>query len=104
MASMPAVEKPPRVGDPRKQQLRLRRFLFASMFSVLYLIVLGIFHTQGKIDRATLLQATGIVFGLIIGFTVLFRSGLNLRFPDPSLTGGGRGVSRGPFFFSRTPM
>jgi diguanylate cyclase (GGDEF)-like protein len=88
MASMPAVEKPPRVGDPRKQHLRLRRFLFASVFSVLYLIVLGIFHTQGKIDRATLLQATAIVFALIVGFTVVFRSGLNLRFPDPSLTGG----------------
>ena len=88
MASMPAVETPPRAVDPRKQQLRLRRFLFASVFSVLYLIVLGIFHTQGKVDRDTLLQATAIVVGLILGFTVVFRSGLNLRFPDPSLTGG----------------
>jgi len=88
MASMPAIETSPRAADPRKQQLRLRRFLFASMFSVLYLIVLGIFHTQGKIDRATLLQATAIVVGLILIFTVVFRSGLNLRFSDPSLTGG----------------
>ena len=88
MASMPAVENPPRAADPGKQQLRLRRFLFASMFSVLYLVVLGIFHTQGKVDRATLLQATAIVVGLILGFTVVFRSGLNLRFADPSLTGG----------------
>src|SRR6478672_2233336 len=87
MASMPAVETPPRAADPRKQQLRLRRFLFASAFSVLYLIVLGIFHTQGKIDRETLLQACAVVALLILVFCLLFRTGFNLRFPDPSLTG-----------------
>src|SRR4051812_49867941 len=88
MASMPAVENPPRAADPRRQQLRLRRLLFASIFSLLYLIVLGIFHTQGKVDRATLLQATAIGVGLILGFTVVFCSGPNLCFTDPSLTGG----------------
>jgi diguanylate cyclase (GGDEF)-like protein len=70
-----------------KQSLRLRRFLFASAFSVLYLIVLGIFHTQGKVDRETLLQACAVVALLILMFCLLFRTGFNLRFPDPSLTG-----------------
>ena len=51
-----------------KQNLRLRRFLFASAFSVLYLVVLFVFHTQDKVDRATLLQACVIVLVLILAF------------------------------------
>src|ERR1700723_13733 len=69
-----------------KQQLRLRRFLQASIFSVLYLIVLTIFYTQNKVDRATLFEAFAIVATVIFGFFVVFRMGLNLRFSDPSLT------------------
>lgn len=70
-----------------KQRLRLRRFLFASGFSIVYLVVLGLFHTQGLIDRPTLLGACAIVAGLIAGFCALFLTGFNLRFTDPSLTG-----------------
>jgi diguanylate cyclase len=69
-----------------KQQLRWRRFLQASIFSGLYLLVLTIFYTQEKVDRATLLEACAIVATLIIGFFVVFRLGLNLRSSDPSLT------------------
>ena len=76
----------PASGSGSKQALRLRRFLFASAFSVLYLIVLAAFHAQGEIDAATLLEACSIVALLIIAFCVMFVSGLNLRFPDPSLT------------------
>jgi signal transduction histidine kinase/CheY-like chemotaxis protein len=68
------------------QRLRFRRFLLASTFSLIYLVVLGIFHTQGKVDRETLVQASAIATAAVIMFLVLFRSGLNLRFPDPSLT------------------
>ena len=70
-----------------KQNLRLRRFLIASAFSVLYLVVLSIFQSQDKVDRATLMHACAIVAVLILCFYLLFRTGLNLRFPDPSLTG-----------------
>jgi diguanylate cyclase len=69
-----------------KQALRLRRFLLASAFSVLYLIVLAAFHAQGEIDARTLFEACAIVALLIVAFCVMFVSGLNLRFPDPSLT------------------
>ena len=69
------------------QRLRFRRFLLASTFSVLYLVVLAVFHTQDKVDRGTLLQASAVVAVAIFAFFVLFRLGLNLRFPDPSLTG-----------------
>jgi diguanylate cyclase len=75
---------PPR--DDFKQRLRLRRFMLASIFSLLYLLVLVVFYTQDKVDRVTLLQSCTIVAAVILGFFIVFRLGLNLRFPDPSLT------------------
>ena len=72
--------------DDFKQRLRLRRFMLASIFSVLYLVVLVLFYTQDKVDRVTLFQTCVIVATLIFGFFIVFGLGLNLRFPDPSLT------------------
>jgi diguanylate cyclase (GGDEF)-like protein len=72
--------------DDFKQRLRLRRFMLASIFSLLYLLVLVLFYTQDKVDRVTLLQTCAIVAAVILGFFIIFRLGLNLRFPDPSLT------------------
>ena len=76
-----------RKQDDSKQALRWRRFLLAGTFSVLYLVVLTVFYTQDKIDRETLREACAIVAGLILIFFSVFRTGLNLRFGDPSLTG-----------------
>lgn len=72
--------------DELRQHLRLRRFMLASIFSVLYLLVLAVFFTQGKIDRETLFEACAIVAMVIFAFYIVFRLGLNLRFSDPSLT------------------
>src|SRR5262245_14793707 len=74
------------IRDQLKQRLRLRRNLQASAFSLLYLIVLAIFHTQGKLDRDTMAQACALVAGLVLVSFAIFRSGVNLRFRDPSLT------------------
>ena len=74
-------------GQDTRQRVRQRRFLFASVFSILFLAVLAVFYTQDKVDRATLTDAALLVFTLILAFLVLFRTGLNLRFSDPSLTG-----------------
>lgn len=71
-----------------KQGLRLRRFLFAGAFSMVYLAVLAGFRMHGKVDSETLLQACGIVAVCLSVFFCIFRLGLNLKFPDPSLTGG----------------
>src|SRR5258706_11778262 len=79
-------ETPSATHDEFKQQLRLRRFLQASFFSALYLLVLTIFYTQDKVDRETLFEACAIVATVIFGFFTVFRLGLNLRFSDPSLT------------------
>jgi diguanylate cyclase len=72
--------------DEFKQSLRLRRFMLASIFSALYLVVLAIFHTQHMIDRKTLVEACAIVAAVIVGFSAVFSLKLNLRFRDPSLT------------------
>ena len=76
-----------RIRDELKQRLRLRRFLLASAFSLLYLLVLAVFRAQDKLDDTTLIVACAIVGLLIVVFFVLFRLGANLRFADPSLTG-----------------
>ena len=82
IAAIPATTR-----NDVNQRLRFRRFVLASTFSLLYLVVLAVFHTQDKLDRATLVLAFAMVVGAIVAFFVLFRAGLNLRFPDPSLTG-----------------
>ncbi len=60
--------------------------MLASIFSLLYLLVLAVFYTQGKVDHDTLFDACAIVAGVILAFFCIFRLRLNQRFPDPSLT------------------
>ena len=82
----PLAAIPSLTGTEADQRLRFRRFLLASAFSTLYLVVLAVFHSQGKVDRETLVLASTIVAAAILALLALFRSGLNLRFADPSLT------------------
>lgn len=82
-----------------KQGLRLRRFLLASAFSVLYLVVLVVFYTQDKISGATLIEAHAIVVLFILFFYGLFRLRMNLRFADPSLTVGQMMASVGTMLY-----
>ncbi len=83
----PIGDLPAAPPDEFKQRLRMRRFLLASLFSVLYLLVLAIFSTQDKVDRKTLIETCVIVGALFLVFSLVFRSGLNLHFADPGLTG-----------------
>jgi hypothetical protein len=69
------------------QRLRMRRFLLASLYAVLYLLVVAIFSTQNMVDQATLIWACVMAGALILAFSVVFRSGLNLYFSDAGLTG-----------------
>jgi hypothetical protein len=82
----PAGEVALGTREESRQRLRLKRFLLASAFSVVYLLVLVLFSTQGKVDAVTLVEACVIVLALIAAFFCIFRLGLNLRFADPSLT------------------
>jgi diguanylate cyclase (GGDEF)-like protein len=81
------IDIPSTKQDELRQAVRLHRFLLASAFSALYLLVLVIFFAQDRMDRDTLVEACLIIGVSILVFFCLFRSGLNLRFPDPSLTG-----------------
>ena len=82
----PIAAYPSLTRNEVNQRIRFRRFLLASTFSAVYLVVLAIFHSQGKVDRETLVQASAIATAAVLVFLVVFRAGLNLRFPDPSLT------------------
>jgi len=86
-ATKPDLDVPAPTPDEIKQSLRLRRFLLASGFSVLYLAVLTVFYKEDKVDRETLLGALAIVVTIVLVFFALFQLKLNLRFTDPSLTG-----------------
>jgi len=67
--------------------MRMRRFAFASVFSILFVGVLTVFYGQSGIDGKTLIHAILFVVAFIVAFFVIFRTGINLRFSDPSLTG-----------------
>jgi signal transduction histidine kinase len=72
--------------EEARQRLRLQRFMLASAFSIVYLLVLVLFNMRDKVDTATLVEAAAIVVALIGAFFGVFRLGLNLRLADPSLT------------------
>ena len=71
--------------DP-KQTLRLRRYFAAAGTSLLALGLIFACRLQGAIPAAAFVQIAAIVVLALVVFYGLFRSGLNLRFADPSLT------------------
>jgi len=72
--------------DNAQQALRLRRYFFALLTSLLVLFFLAVVHNHGYMDWEGLQWcATGMSI-CFIAFYLLFRTGLNLRFRDPSLT------------------
>ena len=69
-----------------RQSLRLGRFLMAGGSSLLIILALGLFAFLGLLPwRAAVEGAAGIVT-LIALFFLVFRSGFNLRYADPSLS------------------
>jgi len=83
----PFVAAPHAQPSRRRQRIRVRRFAFASVFSIVFVGVLAVFHAQDKIDGDTLIQAALFVLAFIVAFYVIFRTGINKSFSDPSLTG-----------------
>ncbi len=71
--------------DPR-QTLRLRRYFAAAGTSLLAIGLLFACQVQGVLSNSAFLQiATAILLAILV-FYIVFRSGLNLKLPDPSLT------------------
>jgi diguanylate cyclase (GGDEF)-like protein len=72
-------------GDPR-QSLRLRRFLFALVAYAVCFPLLALAYGFGLIAQGPALVVAALMLAANLGFYLVFRSGLNLRFADPSLT------------------
>ena len=79
----PAVAIPHR---STKHDVRVRRFLLAAAAYGACLPLLVIAHTLGLIPVKTVLEIGGAMIATNAALYALFRTGLNERFPDPSLT------------------
>ncbi|MFT5644391.1 MAG: diguanylate cyclase (GGDEF)-like protein/PAS domain S-box-containing protein [Janthinobacterium sp.] len=64
----------------------MRRFLMAVATSFLVIGLMFASYLEGALPRAGLLKSSALVLLADAGFYFMFRSGLNLRFRDPSLT------------------
>jgi diguanylate cyclase (GGDEF)-like protein/PAS domain S-box-containing protein len=71
--------------DP-KQILRLHRYFAAAGTSLLAIGLLFAGRVQGVISSAAFLQIAAAILLAIVVFYTVFRSGLNLKLSDPSLT------------------
>jgi diguanylate cyclase len=69
-----------------RQSLRIGRFLMAAGTSLLACVALVLCAFLGLLPWRIAIEGTAGVVTLMLGFYALFRSGLNLRFADPSLT------------------
>ena len=71
-------------GTP--QALRLRRFTVAALSYVLAMAMLAIGWALGKVPGATVLEAAAALIVVNATIYAVIRSGINLRFSEPSLT------------------
>ena len=82
---MPRFSIIPR-SDPR-QAVRVKRYFLAVVASLLVLAFLAFSHAGGYMEATGFFWCTAGIFTLFVVFYALIRSGLNLKFRDPSLTG-----------------
>jgi diguanylate cyclase len=75
-----------RRASDRQQALRITRNLMAVGTSLLVILLLVFYRMEGYIAKTPFVVASSLILGLCVGFYLVFRSGVNLRFADPSLT------------------
>lgn len=73
-------------GQDREQRVRFRRYLIAAGTSLMMVFLLGVAYLQGILAARPFVVASGTVAAAIAVFYALFRSGLNQKAKDPSLT------------------
>jgi PAS domain S-box-containing protein len=73
-------------GTDAQQALRIKRFLIASATYVLAITTIAVGVWLGIWDTGVLFAYTMLAVGANAIFYVIFRSGLNLKLADPSLT------------------
>jgi len=69
-----------------RQALRMRRYLMAAGTSLLLCLALFVFSFLGRLPVQVAIEGTIGVVLIAGGFYLLFRTGFNQRFADPSLT------------------
>jgi hypothetical protein len=69
------------------QALRLRRFRVATLSYALGIVLVCVGWAFGAVPASTVLEAALAFFAINAGLYAVIRSGLNLRFREPSLTG-----------------
>src|SRR5262245_21399099 len=72
--------------DDREQGVRFRRYLIAAGTSLMVVFLLGVCVLAGIMAWRPFAIAAGFVLVSIAAFYFMFRSGLNQRARDPSLT------------------
>jgi len=74
--------------DDPKQALRIRRFFIASASYLMWMILIVYCYYPGfiRLSKGWTALAFGVIVLVNILFYTVFRSGLNKRFSDPSLT------------------
>jgi len=73
-------------GDDREQGVRFRRYLIAAGTSLTVALLLGVCVLAGVLAPRPFAIASGFVVASVAAFYFVFRSGMNRRFRDPSLT------------------
>jgi predicted signal transduction protein with EAL and GGDEF domain len=72
--------------DLAKHEVRKKRFLLAAGAYGMCVPLLLIAHLLGFITLTVLWELLGVIVAVNAAFFAVFQSGLNERFPDPSLT------------------
>lgn len=73
------------VGDPR-QALRIKRYLLATGASLMVIGFMAVLYLTGYMAFAGFKWVSAAILASIVLFYALLRSGVNLKFHDPSLT------------------
>ncbi|GAA6130649.1 GGDEF domain-containing protein [Halopseudomonas sabulinigri] len=70
------------------QALRLQRFYLAQINYLITYVVIGVAWAAGQYDASAWMATTHVLLGILTQgvFLLLFKSGMNLRFREPSLT------------------
>jgi diguanylate cyclase (GGDEF)-like protein len=76
----------PPYGVRVEQVVRLRRFVLGSAAYGVSVALLGVAHVLGLIATGPMVSAAILMFAVNLAFFLAFRTNLNERFQDPSLT------------------
>ena len=85
-ASVAPQSAPASAPDNMRQALRLKRYLMAASTSLLAAAALFICYWLGLLPLNIAVGGAAMIGFFVVLFYGLFRSDLNLRFRDPSLT------------------